>query len=359
MAKILIYAMLEGIGGVEEYVLNLMRYGEKPESKYGYLILGEKTVYEKELQKGKVDYFFIPPKRKIIKNIKAIKSLFKQLKGKYEIIYFNTSGLYYPIPYLLAIFYGYKIVLHSHSSEVNDKRKVMHLFNRFWINKFLFKRFACSTPAANWMFGKNIDNVVVIPNAINLQKFRYNADSRNIIREELGLLNNEFLIGHIGRLTHVKNQQRLLYIFSYLVTKDTHMKLILVGDGEDEIQLRDTAKSLDIEKDVMFYGRTNHPEKILCAMDCFVMPSLLEGFPISLVEAQASGLPCIISDNITKEVNITGQISFLSLTEKDSIWAEKILKCKKYLRYDNIQLLQKAGYDLSAFEKNIMDYLKD
>ena len=356
MAKVLIYAMLEGFGGVEEYVLNLTRYGKNPKEKYGYVILGEKTIYEEVLKKAEVDYFFIPPKRKLCQNIREMKKLLKRLRGEYDTVYFNTSGLYYPVPYLLAIIYGYKIVLHSHSIEANSGKKWLHLFNRYWINQFVRNRLACSIPAAAWMFGKRAEDAVIIPNAVDLQRFQFNENTRMNIRNKLGL-RDELLIGHIGRLTSVKNQKRLLDIFSCFIKNGNRGKLILVGDGEDRKKLYDRAIKLEIEKYVIFYGSTSQPEKLLCAIDCFVMPSLAEGFPITLVEAQACSVPCVVSKSITAEVNLTGQVSFVSLEDSDFIWVQEILKAGQRRREENISLLQEAGYDLYNLESHVSSYL--
>lgn len=357
MAKILIYAMKEGMGGVEQYVLNLSKYSSNPASKYGYIIIGGKTIYENELKNCGVDYFFVTDKSKsLVKNIAELNTLLKECRKKYDTFYCNTSGLYYPIPYILAHRYKYKIIIHSHLTEVNNCKKPLHIFNRYWINKVTCKQFACSTPAAEWMFGKKTDLVHIIPNAIEINKFLYNTDLRKKLRKKLNVSDDTFIIGNVGRLSVVKNQKFLLCILQQLKVMDRKYKLILVGDGEMEAELIDEAKRMNVENDVIFYGKTSEPYNIMNVMDCIVMPSLTEGFPISLVEAQAAGLECLVSDVVTKEINISGHVKFKALKESPYEWATYIDSLAPK-RYDCSDILTKKGYDVHSLEERVYKLL--
>lgn len=355
MGKVLIYAMLEGFGGVEEYVLNLLRYSETGAERYGYVILGEKTVYEDTLKRYGADFFFIPPKRELIKNIKSLWRLFGQLKGTYDTVYFNTSGLYYPVPFLFAKMQGYKIVLHSHSREVHDRREPIHNVNRWWIGKMAGVKLACSTPAARWLFGKKSGEAILVPNAVDLGRFAYDEAQRKQVRQKLGL-EDAFVIGHVGRFTQVKNQTRLLDILAAAKKQRLDTKLLLVGDGEDEAMLREKVRTLGISDDVVFYGSTRNTEVPMQAMDCFVLPSLAEGFPVTLVEAQGAGLPCVASDAVTKEVNITGDVTFLSLEESNETWGETILS-QNVTRRNNQELLRAKGFDAADLDARVWTLL--
>lgn len=359
MGKILIYAMQEGFGGVEKYVLNLSIYSANPSQKYGYIIIGNKTIYESELKKCNVDYFFVTHKnRSVLKNIIETNKLFKEQRKNYDKIYFNTSGLYYSVPYLLALKYRYIMVLHSHLTEVHNIKKIIHLFNRWWINKAFSKRLACSTPAAEWLFGKNANSATIVPNAIELEKFGFNERDREEYRNRLGISDCNTVFGNVGRLSVIKNQKFLLKIFKEIRDVNPDVKLLLVGDGEEQVSLQIAAEGDGISDDVIFYGKTNQPEKLMACMDCIVMPSLTEGFPITLVEAQASGLPCVVSDVITDEVNISGNISFKSLNDSAKEWASTI--CSSNLdRYDCMELLREQGYDVHNIDSFITELLHD
>ena len=256
MGKVLIYALTEVKGGVEEFVLNLSRYNFQGRDIYGYAVLGEKTVYENELKKIGVDYFYIAPKKKLIKNIVDIATLFKKLRNEYDTIYFNTSGLYYPIPYLMARKYNYKIAIHSHLTDGPFLKKYIHIFNRWWITKMAYKKMACSTPAGKWMFG-DVTNVKIIPNAIEIERFTFNLYNRKAARKEFGV-STELVIGNVGRLTKFKNQRFMIEIINMLKKKNIDSKLVLIGEGEDENELKLYASEIGVSSNVLFLGRKDN-----------------------------------------------------------------------------------------------------
>ena len=349
MQKILVYILSEAKGGVEEYALNLSRYSKKPSSKYGYLIMGETSIYEEELKDLGVDYYYIPSKSKLLSNIKTYNDLLKTLRKEYSAIYYNTSGLYYPIPYILGIMNRYKIVLHSHSTKTPHVKSILHKINRLWINKFVSIRMACSTPAGKWMFGDSSE-FTLIPNAVDTKRFEYDEASRKACRDRLQI-GNEFVMGNVSRLHHLKNHLFLIDILYEVIKRKEEVKLLLVGDGEMRNEIFDKAKRLGIQNNVIFAGETNTPEQFFSAMDCFVMPSIVEGFPITLIEAQANGLPCVVSDTITEETNVTGHISFCSLKSCPADWAGQIIQAGP--RYEGKKLIQDAGFDVLKLEDKV------
>lgn len=354
MGKVLIYILTEGKGGVEEYVMNLSRFCKNASSKYGYLIMGEKTVYEEELKALGVDYYFVPQKKRFISNIHAYKELLKRLREEYDTIYFNTSGLYYPIPYIYAIKNKYRIIVHSHSTTGILLKRPLHYFNRNWINKACNVRMACSTPAGKWMFG-NRKKFVIIPNAIELDRFCYDDSIRKRCREKYGF-GNSFVIGNIGRLHRFKNQVFLVDILKAICDKGCDANLLIVGDGEMKNSIERHAEELGIRDKVVFTGASNKPEYFYSAMDSFVLPSFVEGFPITLIEAQANGLPCIVSDVVTKETNVSGRIHFLSLDDKPEVWANQLLKLEN--RYECMVKLKNRGYDVKNLDELVSEELK-
>lgn len=358
MANILVYALSENFGGVEEYVLNLSRYKKGKDHQYGYILLGKHSPYEKELQQEGIKYYKIPTKLHLINNIIKTFFLLKELRKEYDVFYINTSSLGYILPYLIAYYLGYKLVLHSHSdaSKTSSKVKILvHRINYHFLRKKIYKRLSCSKPAAVWMFGKDADKALIIPNAINLEKFKFNYNEREFYKKKLHLEQTK-VIGNVGRLSDLKNQEFLLKLLAKF--RSTNIKLLLVGDGESKEKLITHAKKLGIESKVIFYGRTQHPEKIMNVMDCIVMPSLVEGFPVSLVEAQAAGLPCIVSTNITREVDISHTLSFLSLKDPIEKWCELILAKIKLGRNNNEAALKKGGFDVFTLEDKVYKCLK-
>lgn len=358
MEKILVYALSENIGGVEEYVLNLSRYKSDKTHEYGYILLGEHSPYEEEMQKRGLRYYKVPKKKHFFKNIAKIYSLLRKLRNEYSILYINTSSLGYILPYLIASSMGYKLVLHSHldARSTSSKLKILvHEVNYRILKKRLGQRLACSIPAAKWMFDGDADKAILIPNAINLKKFKFNHDERKKYRKKLGLEGNK-VIGNVGRLTYFKNQKFLLDILEKI--NDDKVKLLLIGDGEDKKELISYAKKLGISSRVIFYGNTHTPQKIMNVIDCIVMPSIAEGFPITIVEAQAAGLPCVVSDVITREVNITDTVSFLSLNDSLDDWIQEIIYKVNLQRVNNDQKLRDAGFDVTTLEKRVYGYLQ-
>ena len=353
MGKVLIYILSEGKGGVEEYVMNLSRFCENPSCKYGYLVMGDKTIYEDELKALGVDYYYIPHKGKVISNVLTYRKVLKKLRSEYDTIYFNTSGLYYPIPYIYAKKFNYRIVLHSHSTTGSSLKKPIHYLNRRWINKACSVKLACSTPAGNWMFGDR-EKYTLIPNAIELNKFRFDEENRKNCRDKYDL-GDSFVIGNIGRLHPVKNQMFLVDILKELIDKGIDAKLLLVGDGEEKQSIDSRAQELKINNQVVFVGQSNTPEFFYSAMDCFVMPSFVEGFPITLIEAQANGLPCVVSDTITEETNITERVRYVNLKEDARVWVDSILNIRG--RYDKCDELISKGFDVKNIETDLWGIL--
>ena len=350
MGKTLLYILTDKKGGVEEYLLNLSRYSQNPQDKFGYLIAGESKTYEKELNDLGVEYYYIPKKKRLISNIKAYRNILKKCRKEYDTIYFNTSGLYYPIPYIFAILNNYRIVLHSHLTSGSGLKKLIHIINRIWINKATNVKLACSSPAGEWMFGEK-SSYTIIPNAIDINRFRFNKNNRDTFRKKNGIDDKAIILGNVGRLHPVKNQLFLVDLLDYMVRKGEDAILLLVGDGDMRSTIIQKAERLNLKDRVILIGQTNEPYLYYSVMDCLVMPSLVEGFPITLVEAQANGIPCVVSDNITKETNITGHVQYVSLSDNYSVWYKAIRKDSN--RYSDERVLREKGFDLTNIYSRI------
>ncbi len=356
MEKVLIYALSEGYGGIEEFALNLLRFDPMGVHRFGFGILGHKTVYEQELKDLGAEYFFIPPKRKVLANIRCFWKLLGELRGTYDTVYFNTSGLYYPMPYLLAALRGYRIVLHSHLMPAEDWKAPLHKFNRLWIGRLCQGKLACSRDAARWMFGKKASQATFVPNGVELERFAYDPEKALQVRRQLKL-EGKFVIGHVGRLAPVKNQKRLLEILAAVNEIQADGTLLLVGAGQDLENLKAQAEQMGLARQVIFYGATRQPQIPMLAMDCFVMPSLAEGFPVTLVEAQAAGLPCLVSTHVTEEVNLTGDVTFLPLEADNSLWAKTICSLPSG-RQDHRERLISLGFDAGGLSARVWSLVR-
>ena len=214
-------------------------------------------------------------------------------------------------------------------------RTVKNYYGRY-INKATHF-IACGEDAARWMFHKT-DGVKYVRNGVDLNIFT-NEDKRDV---------GAFTIAHVGRFDKVKNHTFLIDIFKEVLKLQPDARLLLVGIGKELTAIQDKVKALNLSSSVEFVGQTSDVASILQRADVFCLPSLHEGLPVTLIEAQACGVPCVVSDAVTKEVKIVkDQFDFISLDEEPKVWAERLLQYKGLIREDNKDILRKAGYDIS------------
>lgn len=310
-------------------------YKKNIESKKG-------KIYELEISKTginkKILYFF-----KLIKFLK---------NNRYEIVHINESTahmmLYYSIICKIA---GIKnIILHSHSSGFDSNKReiklVIHKIAKVLLPLFTKNYLACSSIAARWTFlEKYLNKVVIINNGIDIEKFKFNLDKRNEIRKELRLENN-FILGHVGRMSYQKNHNFLIDLFTEVKKEIPESKLLLIGTGVLESELKRKVINLGLEEDILFLGIKNNVNDYLQAMDIFLLPSHFEGLPVVGIEAQTSGLFCFFSQNISKEVIVTNRTFLLPIINK-KLWLEKIKSIKSNLTL-NYFLNQRKNYFLEV-----------
>lgn len=246
-----------------------------------------------------------------------------------------------------------KIIVHSHSSGIDGtnsrKKEIFHKVARNFLNLFATDYVACSDVAAQWMFTKaELEKVKIINNGIDLKRFKYNPELRKKVRSKLGIQESELLLGHVGRFTYQKNHEYLIEIFKQVTKKQNNMKLLLVGEGPNEENIKKLVRQYKLEDKVIFYGLSKHVDQLLQAMDIFVLPSRFEGLPIVGVEAQAAGLPVIFSDKITRSAKLISTTKFLPLHKNSiSTWTNEIINFKKYKRDNAYKILEKQHFDIS------------
>lgn len=333
MNNILIYGMSSKFGGVEEYLMNVYRNIDRTKFKFGFIITDGKKVYcEDEIKMLGGEVYYPDFKSNFEKN-KSLKQLFKELRKKYDVVYFNTSSIYNIFPYIYAKKMKFKkYIVHAHNTKDTSKSEYIHIFhyvNRFFVSRFSDELLACSKIAGEWVFGKYFiksKKSKIIYNAINIDKFRFDSNLRNKIREELNI-GNKFVIGHIGRFIYQKNHIFLINIFRELLKENRDIMLLLIGEGELEKNIKEKVKEYGIEKNVIFYGTTNKANEIYSAMDLFVLPSHYEGLPVVGIEAQVNGLNCVFSNNITDELKLNKNVEFIGINNSEQ-WIETINKLR-------------------------------
>jgi len=195
----------------------------------------------------------------------------------------------------------------------------------------------------------------VLNNAIDANNYAFDLGQRRQIRESLGIPEGTFVVGHVGRFHPQKNHTFLLDVFREL-QKKTNAVLLLVGNGDLRSDMEKKAAELHIADRVIFTGVRNDVPYLMQAMDCFVFPSLYEGLPVTMIEAQASGLPCVVSNAVPMECDVTGLVTYVSLKEETSVWAECVMKQASVPRCDKVEQIICEGYDIAANSLWLQNY---
>ena len=345
-------------GGAETFLMKIYRNLDLSKYQIDFAVnYQDENFYEKEINSLGGKIYRIPSKSQSVKKFKEqLSKLIKE--NKYEYVLRITSSAMGFMDLKIAKKAGAKIcsVRSSNSSDGGGlKAFVAHRLGRLLYNKYVDVKFAPSDLAAEYTFGKKaVDsgNVTILHNAVDLNVFHYDKDGREIVRKEFNISKDKLVIGHIGRFMTQKNHIFLLDIFKEICDKNDNAVLMLVGKGELEQQIKDKIKLLGLTEKVIFTGIRADIPQMLSAMDVFVFPSFYEGMPNTVIEAQSTGLPCVIADTITKEADITGLVNYLSLNDSAKVWAEKALSIVEKERRDTKADFIKNGYDIESVVAN-------
>lgn len=341
------------LGGAESRIMDLYRHFNRERIQFDFLIhTSEKGHFDDEIEKLGGRIYRLPAYRFV--NHLVYKWECKKFFAKhnnYVAVHghmTSTASIYLPIAKRAGI---PLTIAHARSAGVDKGLKGMLTK---CLRHSLYKKadclLACSDLAAIAVFGKKQyekGEVSILPNAIDTMIFKRNDVIRNEIRSKYGL-QNKFVIGHVGRFHYAKNHEFLLTIFKDIAYKNRDARLLLVGDGPLREQIEQKADNLGIMDKVIFTGNQTPVSPFYQAMDVFIFPSRFEGMPGTVVEAQAAGLPCLISDTITKEVKATDLISFYSIHTSSTIWADATLQLSKTNRIDTTEVLKKSGFDVNG-----------
>ncbi|BCG57421.1 glycosyltransferase family 1 protein [Paenibacillus sp. URB8-2] len=238
-------------------------------------------------------------------------------------------------------------IAHSHLSDLRlDLKFPFRVYAKYVMKDNPNRYFACSKKAGRWLFGREIEernSLVVMNNAVNLREFAFDPAVREKVRSEFQA-GERLVIGHVGRFNEQKNHSFLIDIFHSVYQRNRNVLLVLVGEGYLEPAIRQKVEQLGLKDHVAFLGVRSDIPRLMQGMDLFLFPSLFEGLPVVLVEAQAAGLRCIASSSITPESDLTGRVRFISLQEPADLWAREILdsSCE---RADTSEQLRESGYD--------------
>ncbi|MBS6914786.1 MAG: glycosyltransferase [Clostridium sp.] len=365
--RILVDGLSSSVGGIGSLIINLtvaiMENKEVNNISFCFFIYDD-SEYINILQKNQFE-FFVTPKfgKNPIKYYRFIKKHFKL--HFYDYLWINnTSKVNYILPYCAKKYGKSKIILHSHGSnteEVGLKKIIFRLFdilNYKKTQKIANLRFACSEDSADYYYGINNiyrSEVQIIKNGIPINKFKYSFEYRQVHRQELELSDNDIALVLVGRLSEVKNPKFAILLMKQLSDK---YKLFLFGEGPLKEELQELIINEEWKNRVYFMGNKRNINEYLSAMDIYLMPSLHEGFPFSIIEAQTSGLPSIVSAGLSKDLNITGYIQYISL-EKEEEWISAITNIKRNRREEQINIVRQKGYSIEDSAKKFCQLVRE
>lgn len=327
-----------GSGGIENFVVNLYRHIDRMQLQFDFVVFRDiKEFYDEEIQKlgGRKIVLERDLRGNLWDRLNRMVHFYIFLKRhpEYPIIHIHMSTPSSQIEFvLIAKALGRKTIAHAHASGDYRRgfiRKFIYALCRSFLWNVSDEAVACSEEAAEWLFSQKYSKKArIIHNGIEFSKFVFNKSVRHDMRVKYGL-EKYFVIGHIGRFAPEKNQEFLLEIIQEL-KGSVPLKLLLVGDGAEKERVKKLTCEKNLDHEVIFTGESHEAAALLQAMDIFLLPSLYEGLGIVALEAQAAGLPCILSDGVPMEVKCTGACEFLSLNAGAEKWAHKILEISKH-----------------------------
>ncbi|MBZ9636627.1 glycosyltransferase family 1 protein [Clostridium sp. FP1] len=339
-------------GGTETMIMNYYRKIDRNKIQFDFLLTNSNHCdYEEEILKlgGKIYRIPLLTKKKPWVYCKGISDFFKEHK-EYRIVHSHTTS-----KSVIPLFYAKKNMIpvriaHCHGSKsesgINGKiRSALRPFLKLVTTDY----FACSKDAGIYLFGEtyfNLGKINIIKNPVDSSKYLFSEQKRLEIRKLLNL-DNRFVIGHVGRFHPVKNHTFLIDVFNEVHKNNPNATLVLIGTGSEQERIKEKVVKLKLTNSVEFLGLRNDVADLLQAIDVFVFPSLYEGLGLVTIEAQASGLPCVISDTIPKEVSITGLVKCINLNDPIENWAEEIIESGNVKRQNTQVEIIKSGYDIS------------
>ena len=362
MKRLLCIVSSMGFGGAETFLMKIYRNLDKSKYQMDFIVSSSRPGhYDNEIKSMGGKMFYVPPKSKgVFKSFFGIQKVVKD--NRYSSVLRMSDNAASVIDILAAKIGGATTlgVRSTNSKTPNDnfKEKLAHLIFKPLMKILPNIKIANSSEGAKFMFGEKClinGKAKIFPNSLDVQAYGYDEKERLSVRNEFGILNNDILIGHIGRFTKQKNHRFLIRVFTNLIDKNDRYKLMLVGEGPLENDIKLMVENDDkLRNKVIFAELRSDIPSILSSFDVLVFPSLYEGMPNVVIEAQASGLPCVISKSITKEVVLAPNIYMLSTNDDPESWASFISHLSLDRNKDAFTCLKSAGYDISdACEKFI------
>lgn len=333
------------IGGAETVIMNLYRKIDKRKIQFDFFVSNPNNDYDEEINNmGGVIYHTVKKSKHPIKYCIDMYRLIKQ--NKYPIVHVHASNSLAVIPIFIAKCAKVKKrIIHSHTSNNLGRKNILHNAMRIVLNAAATDKFSCSDSAARWMYGRKEKESIIINNPIDCELYKFDEKKRGNIRYRLGLDEEKKTYVHVGRYSPEKNHKFLIDIFHEIYKKDSNSILLLIGEGDMKQEIESKVENLNLKESVLFLGIRHDVHNVLQACDAFIFPSLYEGLPLTVLEAQANGLTCFISDVISGSIDITDLITRIPLKDSPQKWADIICEQKKVEAREKYSEIVGKNYD--------------
>ena len=342
-------------GGTENAIMNYYRSVDRTVVQFDFLLTDSgNSDFEDEIKSlgGKIFRIPLLTMKSPGLYVKSVQRFFMS-HPEYKIVHSHTSSKS-AIPLAIAKYCKIPVrISHSHSSQSEKGargliRNALMPALKIAANAY----FSCGEQAAQWLYGKTFSNsgkVQIVRNVITAEKFRYNPSVRQTVRDKLGIAEDAFVIGHVARFSEVKNHRFSVDILKEVLKRRPDTFLLLIGDGQLRDEIFGYAKQQGVESHVIMTGVVPNVYDYEQAMDAFILPSFYEGLPLSIVEAQVSGLPCFTTKGtVSSECSVTDLVKYIPLSDGASVWAEEILQSSAIARTDRFEEVKAAGYDAAS-----------
>ena len=346
-------------GGIENFVMNLYEHIDRESFPFDFIVHKQQEGDYTERIEELGGHIYLLPRltRHPIRNLRGIYRLVKQ--NHYDIVIRHTPNALVAPQLLAARLAGAHTICHAHSET--DNQKVLHMLGKVLMKLAAQRRIACSVNAGKWMFGKS--SYEIVHNAVDISAFQYSTEKEEMIREEFNL-GQRHIYGHVGNFVWSKNHLLMLNIFKEIKKSDRDAVLFFVGQGTMQKEIEEEISKLGLRDSVILTGVRKDVSVLMSAFNMLLFPSVYEGLPLTLIEAQAAGLPCLISDSITPDVIVTnGLVKRYSLRQSAEAWAAQAV-CMVNRNIGNSRQCQRkqiadAGYDLAVLTKWYEKYFTD
>lgn len=346
-------------GGVEAVIYNYYQHMDHEKVQFDFYIDEDSSFAPRqELMDMGARYFVVPPYQRPFQYMAALTRLFRE--NQYPIVHSNMNTLS-----VFSLFAAWRAgvpvrICHNHSTAGRGeaKKNSLKYLLRPFAKIFATDYFACSRHAGEWLFGKapvRSGRVVVVNNAINIARFQFDAELRNVVRKEL-CLEGKLVVGHVGRFCVQKNHDFLVDVFARLHGRRRDAVLLLIGHGERMEEIKRKVHELGLEKAVRFLGVQSNVHRLYQAMDVFALPSIYEGLPVVGLEAQTAGLPCVLSDCVPPEGKLGPSTVLLPLSAGAAAWADQIESCGSAGRQNCLQQMKTGGFDIRSESQKLQSF---